>query len=131
MGGNIELSLWRDGRSLTIDIELRPAPEAPPRNLTELEGSHPIAGATVGNLYPAFAEELGTDTLARGVVIIRIVQGSPAHRLRLRPGDVLLSINGQRIDTVGDLQEALRGTRGEWRIGLRRGDRKVNLVVRT
>ena len=130
VGGTIELSLLRDGKSLTIDIELKPAPEEPPRNIIELEGSHPIAGATVGNLSPAFADELGTDTLARGVVILKVMRGSPAHRLRLRRGDVVLSINGQMIDTVAELREALRGPRSEWRIGLRRGDQKLNLVIR-
>ncbi len=130
VGGSIELSVLRDGAPITIEVELHPAPEDPPRNIVALEGSHPIAGATVGNLSPALAEELGVNTLARGVIIIKIMRGSPAHRLRLLPGDVVLSVNGQKIDTVAALQAALRAGRGDWRIGLRRGDKKLNLVVR-
>ena len=132
VGGTVKLSLLRDGKPLTVAVELRRAPEEPPRNVTALEGSHPIAGATVGNLSPAFAEELGVgvDTLARGVIIVKIVRGSPAHRLRLRPGDIVLSVNGQKIETVAELQETLDAAHGEWRISLRRGDQKLNLVVR-
>ncbi len=131
VGGSVTLSLLRGGETLSVEIDLMPAPEDPPRNVTLLEGSHPIMGATVGNLSPAFAEELGLDTLAQGVVILKIVRGSPAHRLRLRPGDIVMSVNSSRIDTVVELQEALRTARDGWRIGIKRGEQKLNLVVRT
>jgi serine protease Do len=130
VGGSVTLSLLRNGHRVNVEIDLMRAPEEPPRNVTLLEGSHPIMGATVGNLSPAFAEELGLDTLAMGVVILKIVRGSPAHRLRLRPGDIVLSVNSNSIGTVVELQEALRAARGDWRIGLKRGDKKLNLVVR-
>jgi len=130
VGGSVTLLLLRDGQEVSIEIDLMPAPEDPPRHVTLLEGSHPIMGATVGNLSPAFAEELGLDTLARGVVILKIVRGSPAHRLRLRPGDIVLSVNSNPTNTVAELQEALRAARGDWRISLKRGDQKLNLVVR-
>jgi serine protease Do len=130
VGGSIELSVLREGKAMTVTVELLPAPEDPPRNVTELEGTHPIAGAVVGNLSPAFAEELGINTLSTGVVIVKIMRGSPAHRMRLRPGDVLLSVNDAEVGTVADLQETLSAPRREWRIIVRRGSQRVNLVVR-
>ena len=129
-GGTLTLSLLRDGTPLVIEVELLPAPENPERDVTLLEGAHPIAGASVGNLSPAFAEELGINTLAKGVIVLSIARGSPSHRLRLRPGDILLSVNGERIESVEGLQEVLEVPAGQWRISLRRGDQKLNLVVR-
>ena len=76
VGGTLKLSFLREGRRLTVTVELVPAPEDPPRNVTELEGTHPIAGAVVGNLSPAFAEEIGVNTLSKGVVILKIMRGS-------------------------------------------------------
>ncbi len=115
---------------MVVTVELQPAPEFPPRKVTSLEGGHPIAGATVGNLSPAFAEELGVTATTAGVIVLNVIRGSPAHRLRLRPGDILLSINASDIKTVNDLQSALQVSAGEWRISLRRGNNKINLVVR-
>jgi serine protease Do len=130
IGGTLDLEVRRGDEIKVLTVELQPAPELPPREVTSLEGGHPIAGATVGNLSPAFAEELGVTATTAGVIVLNIIRGSPAHRLRLRPGDILLSINAKEINTVNDLQSALQISAGEWRISLRRGNNKINLVVR-
>ena len=54
----------RQRQPLTLRVGLAIAPEVPPRNVTDLAGNQPLAGARVANLSPALAEELGLDTLA-------------------------------------------------------------------
>jgi S1-C subfamily serine protease len=55
-------------------------------------------------LPPAVARRVGQ---ARGVEVLSVMAGSPAHRAGLQPGDVIVSLDGARIEDVGDLQRLL------------------------
>ena len=57
----VQLTLWRDGKSRDATAMLAVPPDMPAREVTELDGPQPLAGATVANLNPAFDEELGFD----------------------------------------------------------------------
>ena len=131
IGGMTEVDLLRKGRTLKASLELEPPPEDPPRNLTLLSDRHPLQGAEVANLSPALGEELGFNALEVGVVVTRIRRGTAAHRLRLRPGDILVALNDIDIESVGQLVDLLRVDPGSWRFTVRRGRRTVNLVVRS
>jgi len=131
LGEQARVDYLREGRAQTASLKLQRAPEDPPREQTDLSGRHPLAGATVANLSPAVAEELGLDMLARGVIVLKIARGSPAEQLRLRPGDRLVQINGAGVDTVGQLKQAVRQQGGEWRIVVQRGEQTFNVAVRT
>jgi S1-C subfamily serine protease len=41
------------------------------------------------------------------VEVVEVVEGSPAARADLRPEDLLLELDGQRIEDVGDLQRMM------------------------
>jgi S1-C subfamily serine protease len=58
------------------------------------------------------ASELGIANLA-GVRVLEVVAASPAARAGLRAGDLLVSLNGEALPTLSDLQRAL----GPERIG--------------
>ncbi len=51
----------------------------------------------IERLTPQLAEEVGVSA-ARGVIISRMTRVSEAYEAGLRPGDVVLSVNGQPID---------------------------------
>ncbi len=130
-GKAASIAVLRRGRSIELDLALEPPPEDPPRDMTLLKGRHPVSGAEVGNLSPALAEELGMEMMAEGVVVVRVRRGSPAHRSRLRPNDVLVALNDKEIKSVAALKRMLRGNRAEWHFVLRRGQKLLNLVVRS
>ena len=44
----------------------------------ELDGAHPLDGATVANLSPALAEELGFDPYATGIIVTAVDRRSAA-----------------------------------------------------
>ena len=122
LGGTATLSVSRDGRTLSLKLPLEPAKETPPRDETRLEGEHPLAGAVVANLSPALAEELDLPGAWQGVIIIDIVRGSPAHRLRFQPGDILLTVNRAEVHDVRGLASQLARPERRWRITfLRKG----------
>ncbi|HBR70069.1 MAG TPA: serine protease, partial [Rhodospirillaceae bacterium] len=57
-------------------------------------GPHPLNGATIANLNPAVAVELGLDTEEQGVVILSAPQRSFAGSVAAA-GDVIVEVNGQ------------------------------------
>jgi serine protease Do len=130
LGETATLDVQRRGQRMTLKIGLQDAPELPLRELTQLTGNQPLAGATVGNLSPAFAEELGVDTLARGVIVTEIAPGSPANRLRVRPGDIVVKVNDRDVTDVKNLQALLRGT-SQWTVTLRRNKQLLSFTVRS
>ncbi len=131
IGESAALDVQRQGKAVALNLPLQPAPETPPRQITALDGDHPLAGATVANLSPAFADEIGFDQTATGVVVTELAGGSPAARLRLRPGDVVTKVNGTDATDVARLQALLRRPRdGNWQLQIRRGNQLVNLAIR-
>ncbi len=126
------LDVFRSGEMLRLPIELQVAPEVPPRSITDVGGRNPLTGARIANLSPALAAELGFDGFAynKGVIVLAIARFSPAQQSRLRPGDVILEVNGATVETVDDLVRLLEATQ-QWRITLRRGDKKVTIAART
>lgn len=130
LDSNVELTVLRGERTLKTEVALGPPPEVPQRDLTWIEGRGPLAGAQIGNLSPAFAEEFGFDPMRRGVVVVEVATNSPARNLRLKPGDVLVRINGREIELVEDVLVATNEEASNWRIAIKRGDRQLNVMVR-
>lgn len=129
IGATSRLTVWRDGRERGAEIAVVAPPETPPRDLTPLRGNHPLAGATLANLSPAFADEIGYDGSPRGVIVTEVRRGTPAQAIRLAPGDVLLRINEREVKTIEDIRRAIAGERLPWRMTLKRGERVVNFTV--
>ncbi len=130
LGGSVPLGIVRDGRAITVSVPLREAPEIPPRNETELRGQNPFAGAKVANLSPKLAEELSIDEEAYGVIVLTIHRRSPAGRTRfLRPGDIVVAVNGERVKSVRNLSQLLNLRVRRWRVSLRRKGRILNVEI--
>ena len=95
--------------------------------LEEGEVSHAFLGVRPAPLTPQVAEEFGIDAEA-GVVVLNVVDGSGAEEAGLRPGDVLVSADGEPLGSVEDLFETLRdrdpGDRLELEV-LRDGERQT------
>ncbi len=128
LDGEALLSLLRSGREQSVQVALIPAPEEPARDLRVIETPSPLAGAEIANLSPAVAEELRLDTEQSGVVITRIARRSPAARSGFRPGDIIVSLNGERIETSRQLQSAVTPGTRLWRLRVQRGNRVSDMV---
>ncbi len=127
IGKTASFDVWRDGHVRGLDLKLVAAPETPPRQITEMEGRQPLAGATVANLSPALAEELGLHTLASGVIILKVTQRSLARRFRFRKGDLILGVNKVRVGLVSELVAVMKEPAKDWRITMQRGG-KVHTI---
>ena len=129
LNSTVDVLLWRRGAQQTVSMAVRPAAENPPRNEVDLDGSQPLAGATVGTLSPALAEEMGTDRYYKGVVVLTVRPGSPAQRIGLQPGDRVLAVNGEDVSSSSGLRKQLSRRVERWQIVIGRGDQRFNLLL--
>ncbi len=129
IGSTARLQVQRRGAVTDASLTAVAPPEVPARETTQLRGNHPMAGATVANLSPALADELGLPVTARGVIVTDVPRGSNAARLRLQPGDIVVDINRQEIDSVRGLRTALEAGGQRWRISIRRGTETLTTVI--
>jgi serine protease Do len=126
----VHLTVWHNGQSRKVNAELTLPPEVPARQIVEVTGRNPLAGASVGNLNPAFDEELSLDPTTRGVVVSKVRGGSPAERLGLEAGDILASLNRHELESVSQLQSVLAGSSGPWVVTVRRNGQLISVTVR-
>jgi Do/DeqQ family serine protease len=127
LGGSAQIALLRQGREMTVAISLQTAPESP-RDEVEIRARSPFSGAKVANLSPALADELRLDTQAQGVVITGVVDGSTAQTIGFRKGDIVLSVNNQKIEKSADLDRVTRAGGRQWRVTINRGGQEISVM---
>ena len=122
----------RNGEEQIVKLELASPPGATEADLTMLEGDSPLAGAEVADLSPALAESIRRDPFDEGVLINRIARRSFAYNFGVRPGDLIIEVNGDAIKTVSELEIALASDKndGVWQIAVDRNGRRLSRTVR-
>lgn len=121
LGGTMRLTILRGGKKQDLTMKLMPAPEIPARNATLLKGNSPFQGATVINISPAVKEEYSINGIDSGVAIGEVEAGSPAEQVGFQKGDVVIAINGQRIEDTAGMDKVTRGRSYVWRVTFNRG----------
>jgi S1-C subfamily serine protease len=124
IGAEVTARYLRDGVAQKARVAMIAPPETPARDRVEIGEDSVLNGLAAENINPAVIAELGLPTNASGVAITD-VRGIAA-RLGLRPGDILLEINGAPIQTTADLRRAARDRDRNWQIAFsRNGERSV------
>jgi Do/DeqQ family serine protease len=129
LGGAARVGLLRAGKEVTVTVALEPAPETL-RDEIVIEARSPFHGTTIGNLSPALADELRLDPSTQGVVILDVANGSAAHSLGFRRGDIVLSVNNTKIGKSRDLERIAKQQSRAWRIVIVRGGRQMSMELR-
>jgi S1-C subfamily serine protease len=82
-------------------------------------------------LTTRLAEELGVST-DRGAVVARMARSGSAYQVGIRPGDVIVSLDGRPVDDPAQFLRMLSDTPigSTIRIGILRGDRREEFKVR-
>ncbi|MGE0604930.1 MAG: DegQ family serine endoprotease [Xanthobacteraceae bacterium] len=130
IGSSANLTVERNGKTITLAIKLEAAPEREADEI-EISARSPFSGARVSNFTNEIANRLRADpATAEGIVVVDISQGSTAERVGLRPGDVILEVNGTKIENTGDLDRLARSDARLWRITITRGGQRRSVVIR-
>ncbi len=90
-------------------------------------------GVSVQDLTPEIASGLGLKPEIDGVVIAQVTANSPAARAGLRQGDVIIAVNGRRIDQVRDVPRTIAALKPETDITLTllRSGREIDVRATT
>ena len=128
IGKVAKLEGLRDSQWTTWNVTLAAPPDGDRTTIT-IDGRNPMQGATVANLSPAYADELGLSDMS-GVVVLGADRRSLARRYGFRPGDIIVRVNDGAIADVAALKAALdAGDRAGWRIEVKRGAEVLTLEV--
>ncbi|MGA7230715.1 MAG: PDZ domain-containing protein, partial [Xanthobacteraceae bacterium] len=127
LGGTAQLGILRQGRSMTLPIALQGLPDTP-RQEVQIKTRSPFMGATVANLSPALADELRLDAQAEGVVITEVADGSTAQSIGFQKGDVVVSVNNEKINKPADLERVTTAGGRQWRITIQRAGQEISVV---
>jgi Do/DeqQ family serine protease len=127
VGGTAQLGIVRAGRELTVTVALQPLPESP-RDEVLIRSRSPFLGAKVANLSPALADELRLDTAIQGVVIVDVAAGSTAQTIGFQKGDVVVSVNNEKITRTADLERITRTPNRQWRITIMRAGQQISVT---
>jgi len=130
VGDRVSVLINRGGREQTLTLRAEAAPETPARDERVLKGRNPFDGATVVNLSPAVAQDLGVDAFAgRGVLVTKIGQGF-ALNAGLRPGDFIREVNGRAINTTAELAAVSTAGAATWTVTIERNGQRITARLR-
>jgi S1-C subfamily serine protease len=97
-----------------------------PREELVIRSRSPFAGAKVANISPALADEMRLDPSAEGVIIIEVAEGSPAQNLGFRAGDIVSTVNNEKIARTRDLDRITKEQQRQWRVTIIRGGQTIS-----
>jgi len=77
------------------------------------------------------ADESGLPESGQGVVIVELLRGSPADRAGLEPGDVVVAVDGRKVEEAAQLRNELAAARvgTRMRFTIRREGRKLEIAI--
>jgi Do/DeqQ family serine protease len=107
---------------------------------TKGKAEHAYLGVQMTTLTPEVKQEINSNSNAgfnisddQGVLVMRVVSGSPADRAGLKPGDVVRRVNGQDVTTADQLQNVVEAAQvgNTLQIELKRSGRDQTIAVQT
>src|SRR5579862_3052429 len=127
LGGTAKVGLVRQGKEIVASVALQSLPDTP-RNEVQIKGQSPFLGATVATLSPALADELRLDPQTEGVVITAVADGSAAQSVGFQKGDIVVSVNSQKIVKSADLERVTNANSRQWRVTILRGGQQISVT---
>jgi len=101
---------------------------------------HPYLGVQMTNLTPELAKLNNDDPNAvfivpevTGVIVVKVLPGTPAAKSGIRRGDVITAIDGADVRSAEDLQRTVENSRlGQaLKVELKRGDKTQTITIKT
>jgi Do/DeqQ family serine protease len=127
IGGTAQIGIMRQGKEVVVAVPLESLPDTP-RHEVEIKGQSPFVGATVTTLSPALADELRLDPQTQGVVVTGVADGSPAQSIGFQKGDIVVSVNSQKIATPADLERVSSAGGRQWHVTINRGGQQISVM---
>ncbi|MEO3989958.1 serine endoprotease DegP [Pseudocitrobacter cyperus] len=115
IGSKISLGLLRDGKPVTVSLELQQSSQNQVESSSIFSG---IEGAEMSNK--------GQD---KGVVVNTVKAGSPAAQIGLKKGDLIVGANQQAVKNIAELRKILDSKPSVLALNIQRGDSSIYLLM--
>jgi serine protease Do len=122
-GTEVQLKVLRDGKQRNFTVELASLDEVDLSTAPEEPKEAEKLGMSVQDFSAEMAERFGLDGES-GVLVSRVQRGSVAARAGLRSRDLIVEINREPVQTVGDYEEAMEQAEGTALLMIRRVTRQ-------
>lgn len=123
-GQTAQVEVWHQHKAKRVQVKVDELKTAEtPTELTK--DSKAKLGLSV---RPLTDEELAQTDVRHGVLVENVTRG-PAAKAGIRPGDVILAVNGESVDDVSDLKSLIEKSPKHVAILVMRGDSKLYVPV--
>ncbi len=132
-GSTNEFVVLRDGRRTNISVTVGERPENPNEALEgggqegpdeDREAEEAPLGVSLRPLDKTARDSMNIDDNESGMIIQSVDRNSPLRELGIRPGVVILDVNGTPLKTIRDLENAIAGAKAQ-------GREKILMAVRS
>jgi len=115
VGSKVTLGLLREGKPVSVNLELQQSSQTQVDSSSIFSG---IEGADMSNK--------GAD---KGVVVSEVKANSPAARIGLKKGDVIIGANQQPVKNIAELRKILDSKPNVLALNIQRGDTTLYLLM--
>jgi S1-C subfamily serine protease len=129
LGGVAQIEVRRGGKLVKLSVPLETAPDTNRDEVVIRGGRSPFDGAKVSNITPAVADEMQIEGATEGVVVIGLTDDGAAANVGFRKGDVIVAVNGRKVETTGELASIARERSRLWRITILRGGQQIQVTL--
>lgn len=115
VGSKVELGLLRDGKPVTVTLELQQS------SSTQVDSSSIFKGIE--------GAEMSNKEADKGVAVNSVKNGTPAAMIGLKKGDVIIGANQQPVKNIADLRKILDSKPSVLALNIQRGDSTIYLLM--
>jgi serine protease Do len=130
-GSDTTLSVWRSGKQQAVSVRIAELHEQQPAAASRGRpaggsGAKPGAfGLTVRPLNPQEKQQAGT----QGSLVVEEATGAAAAA-EIQPGDIILGVNGKRVHSVAELEEAAKSAGKSVALLIQRDEAQIFVPLR-
>jgi serine protease Do len=110
-GKSVKLTIWREGKQAEVTLKVvaldpnRPLPPAPPPQKPTPPVIVDAIGLKLAKLTPELRKQFSIPETQDGIVITEVPQNSPAAAQGLRPGDLVIAIGREPVETPEEIRQ--------------------------
>jgi serine protease Do len=127
-GNKAELRVWRDRKERTLEAQVAEMPQPEVARL-DARGGPSDETARLGIAARALTSEEKRQVETEGSIVVEEVTG-PAALAGVQPGDIILGVNGKRIESLQQLRGAVKAGQSSVALLIERGDAQIFIPIR-
>lgn len=122
VGDTVPVEVWRGGEKVALNVKLGQLEKvdlaslgggAPPQQDQETPRALDSLGLSLAPIGNAVREEFGLSEETEGVVVTKVDPSSDAAEKQLRPGNVIVEVNQEKVSSPDDIAKQIDAVKGE------------------